>query len=72
MTQLFARQTSPEGEAGVEPGAGGMLGVNRFVGGLTQSMWIATFILFVIWLIALVIAPLAATIGGSEKYEVVR
>jgi hypothetical protein len=68
---ILKRAGATEGEAFVEPGAGGNLGLNRFVGGATEALWIATYTMFIIWLLALILCPLSAVVGGREKYAIV-
>ena len=68
---ILKRAGVTEGEAYVEPGAGGVLQLNRFVGGATAALWVATFTMFIIWMLALVLCPLSAVVGGREKYAIV-
>ena len=68
---ILKRAGVTEGEAYVEPGAGGTLGMNRFVGGATEALWVATYTMFILWLLALILCPLSAVVGGREKYAIV-
>jgi hypothetical protein len=58
-------------DAKVDAGAGGILASNAFPGIETESVWIATFTSFIIWLLALVITPLAATADSNGKLHIV-
>lgn len=68
VVQVLARA---ELESAVDPGAGGVQTQNQFPGGYTVSVWIATFTMFILWLLALVLCPLAATTGSRDKFAVV-
>ncbi|KAI8837850.1 hypothetical protein BC829DRAFT_447539 [Chytridium lagenaria] len=48
-------------------GGGGQLGLNSFYGGDTEAAWIATYVLFLLWLIGLLIVPIASrtAAGGA-------
>ncbi|KAJ3031796.1 hypothetical protein HDV00_008126 [Rhizophlyctis rosea] len=49
--------------------AGGMAGLNHFPTGGMKALWIATFTMFIIWLLGLLFAPIAAKFlsGGDGK-----
>ena len=70
MRSFLSNVSIPEAEAKVDFGSGGVLGRNTFPGGYTESVWIATFTFFVIWLLALVISPLSATVSNEHKLVV--
>lgn len=72
IVKRLAPTVAPEGEMYVEYGAGGKLGLNQFPGGATEAVWIATFTMFILWLLALIICPLSAVVAGKEKNAVVR
>lgn len=70
IVQVFARADGVE--SAVDPGAGGVQTRNQFPGGFTESVWVATFTMFIVWLLALVLCPLAATTGARDKFAVVQ
>ncbi|KAJ3322332.1 RAB3A interacting protein [Blyttiomyces sp. JEL0837] len=62
-------QISPDLFADIaqEQGAGGTLGFNGFQGLYTESAWIATFCLFIIWLLSLLISPIIVKLFPSTS-----
>ncbi|KAL2913126.1 hypothetical protein HK105_207364 [Polyrhizophydium stewartii] len=48
-------------------GGGGIAGLNQFANGDTESVWIAVFIFFILWLIGLLILPIVEATAGDPK-----
>ncbi|KAJ3299308.1 hypothetical protein HK104_009427 [Borealophlyctis nickersoniae] len=45
---------------------GGQVGINRFPSGGMKAIWIAAFTMFIIWLLGLILAPIANKVFSKD------
>ncbi|KAI8912136.1 hypothetical protein BC831DRAFT_491353 [Entophlyctis helioformis] len=54
-------------QAPTSVGGGGVLGIDRFPDVYTESVWIAVFTFFIVWLLALFLSPIAEGYASFSK-----
>ncbi|KAI9091709.1 hypothetical protein DFS34DRAFT_669765 [Phlyctochytrium arcticum] len=47
--------------------AGGMPGLGRFINGQTESVWVAVFCAFILWLVGMLLAPMLHYFGKDKQ-----
>ncbi|KAJ3179070.1 hypothetical protein HDU85_005025 [Gaertneriomyces sp. JEL0708] len=46
--------------------AGGIPGINRFINGKNEAVWISVYVAFILWLLSLLIAPAMHNFGKNK------